>query len=115
MGTQMIKLITFVTFFLSAYAFGEGQISEIPDVPDSAPWWLSMFTFAIKQFPELNGWFAAAMFFIMAFLRGLSELLNFIAKKTESTVDDEIAKQLAKIVKWVSAIIGWFGLGKPKS
>lgn len=107
-------LITFVMFFASSYLLGEGTISEIPDVPDSAPWWLSMFTFAMKQFPEFNIWFAAAMFFVMSGLRAASELLNFIARQTETKTDDKIAKELAKVVKWVSAIIGWFGLGKPK-
>ncbi len=112
----MIKIIVmFVVYLMSSIALGESGIPEIPDVPDSAPWWLSMFTFVIKQFPEFNGWFAAAMIFIMAGLRSASELLNFIAKKTETKTDDEIARQLTKVIKWISAIIGWFGLGKPKS
>jgi phosphatidylglycerophosphatase A len=112
----MFKLfLTIGIFFLSTFAFGEGQISEIPDVPDVAPWWLSMFTFALKQFPAFNAWFAAAMMFVMAGLRALSELLNFIAKKTATKTDDEMASALVKILKWVAAIIGWFGLGKPRS
>jgi len=111
----MFKIVvTFIVFILSSYALGEGTITEIPDVPDSAPWWLSMFTFAMAQFPQFNAWFAAAMFFVMAGLRAASELLNFIAKQTETKTDDKIAKELTKIIRWISAIIGWFGLGKPK-
>lgn len=92
----------------------EQMIEGIPDVPSSPPWFMSMFSYVLAQFPGFNTWFAASMMFVMAILRALSELLNFIAARTATKTDDQIAAVVTDILEWTSAIIGWFGLGAPK-
>lgn len=93
----------------------EGLIEGIPDVPPSPPWFMSMFSYVLAQFPGFNTWFAASMMFVMGILRALSELLNFIAARTATKTDDQIAAVVTDILDWASAIIGWFGLGAPKA
>jgi hypothetical protein len=104
----MKRISLFLCFLMSDIAF------SIPDVPDEEPWWTSMLGYVLEQFPDVNAGFAATMIFCMGLLRAVSEFLNFIARKTETKVDDEIAMKLTKVIKWFSSLIGWFGLGKPK-
>lgn len=85
-----------------------------PEPPDGKPWYLYIFKSMMKNFPEMNAWFGAAMVFLMGLFRSLSELLLFISKKTETKTDDKLAATFAKIVRWLGKIIGWFGLGKSK-
>ena len=101
--------------FIIALLFVAGVgVCEIPEPPELAPWYIKAVMYILMQFPDVNGWFAASMFFIMTLLRGLSEAFLFIAKKTETKKDDIIAKELVKLMRWASTIIGWFGLGTPK-
>ena len=90
------------------------DVIEFAEPPESAPWYVTTMRYVISQFPILNGWLAAAMIFMMSLLRGLAELLTFIASKTETKRDDEIAALFTKILRWLSAISAWFGLGAPK-
>lgn len=106
----MSKILTIILiFFIPTFALG-----EIPEPPEDLPWWGSMLTYALNQFPEINAWFAAAMLAIMSILRASASFLMFIASKTETKADDDIAQLLSKFTRWVGAVIGWFGLGKPK-
>lgn len=109
----------FLCFFAAcSFSFialsSEELISPIPDVPEQIPWAVRMIKLSLSQFPDFNIWFAASMFFVMAVMRAAAEFLNFIAKKTETTKDDEIAIIFHDLAAWLSALIGWFGLGKPK-
>lgn len=114
---RFVVLIAMVFLAACGGSAGEGveQIQGIPDVPDSAPWFMSMFSYVLAQFPGFNTWFAASMMFVMAILRALSELLHFIAARTATKTDDEIAEALTKILDWAGAVIGWFGLGSPQT
>lgn len=104
----MTKFILFVLLFCGQ-AFGQ----DFPLPPDKLPWYGEIVKYALGHFPEINGWFAAVMVFMMGSFRAVSELLGFIAAKTENKTDDQIAKYLSDALRWISAIVGWFGLGKP--
>ena len=103
--------LTILVVSISTYVFAAGGL---PEPPAESPWFVGMIEWIMGRVPELNAWFAATMLFLMALLRGLSEFFTFISKKTETKTDDMIAQYLTTLLKWASAIIGWFGLGSPK-
>lgn len=90
------------------------MLADIPEPPEDIPWFMKSISFILGQFPEINGWFAAIMLFMMSFLRGLADIFMFIASKTETKTDDRIAQQISVVLRWIGKIIGWFGLGTPK-
>lgn len=104
-GFILLTLVVFLSIF------SPELIAQWTEPPEDAPWYVSTLKYILAQFPTINGWFAAAMIFIMSALRALSSLLNFIAAKTETTRDDEIAAWFSKALRWISAIVGWFGIG----
>lgn len=86
----------------------------IPEPPATMPWWGGAIKSLMDQFPDVNGWFVATMVFLMAVMRAVSELLLFVAEKTDTKTDDKWAAILAKSTRWLAAISGWFGVGKSK-
>jgi hypothetical protein len=98
-------------FVVATLAFGQ---DAIPEPPSAAPWYIEFLKNLLGQFPEVNGWIGAILIFLMSLMRGVAEIFAFIAAKTESKKDDEWALIVAKIARWASSIIGWFGLGSPK-
>ncbi len=89
--------------------------SKIPEPPENAPWWLSMVTDLMGNFPDVNGWLIAVLLFLSVGLRATAELLGFIALKTDTDKDDKAAATLAKAALWSGSLLGWFGGGKPKT
>lgn len=85
----------------------------IPDPPATPPWYIDFIRNVLVNFPDINGWFMAAMLFIMGVLRALAEFLKFIADKAGSK-DSEFAHQIGKVLSWISAIAAWFGVGTIK-
>lgn len=79
------------------------------------PWWDSIVESFLKSSPELNAWLIATLAFLSIFLRSLSEFMFFVASKTESKWDDELAQQIASVAKLVGKIFGWFGGGVPSA
>ena len=110
-GHTIISLITIV---LSMLMCGDIVLAEVTAPPAEMPWYSAMMAMVLTNFPEINAWFASAMLLAMGLLRSLAEFLNFIAKKTETKIDDQALIIVTNILKWVSSIIGWFGLGKPQ-
>jgi hypothetical protein len=78
------------------------------------PWWVESLQSMIGSFPEFNAWLIAILAFSSVFLRGLSELMAFIAAKTETKSDDKWAEIIAKGAWGSAALFGWFGGGKSK-
>ena len=89
-------------------------LAQWTEPPEDAPWFVRTLTYILSQFPDINAWFAASMLFFMSALRAISGFLHFIAAKTETKKDDEIAAWFSKALRWVGAIIGWFGVGSSK-
>lgn len=108
------KNLMYLVFILSAVFCADMALADLGEPPVDAPWYGEMIGRLLENFPEVNGWFAAVMLFLMGLIRGVADLLGFIATKTETKKDDEIAAMIGKISRWASAIIGWFGLGAPK-
>ena len=106
-------IVTIMVVVVSLCIAGTG-IAELGEPPESAPWYVQTIKYILLQFPDINGWFAAVMLFIMSVLRGLAHAFMFIADKTETKTDDKIALALSKYMRWVGAVVGWFGLGTPK-
>lgn len=101
-------------FVMAGTGMADDPAHMIPAPPDQLPWWISGLRGVLDKLPEINAWLFAVLMFLMVFLRGLSELLAFIAEKTENKSDDKWAAIVAKLSWWASAAVGWFGGGKSK-
>jgi len=89
-------------------------VCNLPDPPVSQPWWVMTVSLLLDRFPSVDAWFIALYLFLSGMLRAISELIIFIASKTETKKDDEAAASLVQVLKWIGAITGWFGLGNQK-
>jgi len=110
----LIFLLGLAALLFATYSQGQAVGGDINAVQMTAPWWLKLLTENISNYPTLAAWVFAMLSGINMILRGLSEILGFVAKKTESKTDDKIFSWVHKASYWSSHIVGWFGVGKPK-
>ena len=96
-----------------ALAVGIGT-SPLPEPPVSEPWYMQIISDYITGLPEFNTWLVVIFGFGSAMLRGLSEFLLFIHKKTETQFDDTALAWINSLLKWMASISAWFGVGIPK-
>lgn len=108
---QIIWVIVFWCLF-PVIGLAEDPAHMIPAPPEQLPWWGNAIRGMLDKLPEINAWLLAVFMFLMVFLRGLSDLLAFIAEKTENKSDDKWAAIVAKLAWWASSAVGWFGGGK---
>lgn len=106
----MKSFMIIILGMVSAVALGQDP-APVADVP---PWYVTALAPLLGAFPEINGWFVAVALALMSFLRGLAEALAFIAAKTPSTKDDELAAKAKSALAMLAKIVGWFGVGSPK-
>lgn len=65
----------------------------------------------LGRFPEVNGWLIVILPIAMGILRGLATLLEAIADKTQTNLDNKALKLINKILKILAIFISWFGIG----
>lgn len=107
-----LMLLMFAFSMITGGAIAIGQIVE--DTPTVQPWWVEQLRALMETIPDFNAWLIAILAFSSVTLRALSELMAFIAVKTENKSDDRWAEILAKGAWGSAALFGWFGGGKSK-
>lgn len=108
-------MILFIVYIQPVFADTGVIDASIPLPPNELPWYGAAIAEALKTMPDINSWFLMIMGFLMASLRAIAELLGFIALKTESKKDDRIALEINRLSLWAAKIVGWFGVGTPKT
>jgi hypothetical protein len=111
---KFFVLLTVVLFFSLGLMCGESIILAQAAPEIQKPFWFDILNGILGQFPQINAWLVAIFIFLLGFFRALSELLGFIALKTESKKDDAILGKVNLILWWLTHISGWFGAGYPK-
>ena len=125
----MVKFTVFmIAFFLGAIVFSlfaysqeamtaiTGIVEVLPEPPPvKMPWWFELIRENIDSYPTIAGWLFSMLAGINFLLRGISEILGFVAQKTESKKDDKVFAIVHKSSYWVGLIAGWFGVGKPRT
>ena len=100
--------------FFSLMVFSSMLFGEIPDPPEKLPGIIDLVWYAFKNYPSLIGEAGAFLLALLTFLRGLGELLNYVATRTSDEFDDKIVVYITQIVKWMAKILIWFGIGNGK-
>ena len=90
------------------------EAGAMPPPPGDAPFWLKLVAKLIGSIPEVNLWLAAVIALGMGICRALGEFLAWLAPRTDTDVDDKLKGCLSWVLLWLSAIVGWFGLGSPR-
>lgn len=69
----------------------------------------------LESNPEILAWGIGLLTSVMLICRGLAELLLLFADKTTTTIDNKILAFAQKAAEICAKILGWFGVGYPKS
>ena len=100
-------IITIASFSL----FSEIAIAqEIAQVSDDL--WREIISMIAKSLGVDN--FIATYLIVMTVLRLIAEGGGYLASKTENKLDNKIVCLFGKLIKIVSKIVGYFGIGSPK-
>lgn len=109
----MVSIRNFLFLFflagLSGIAFG-----VIPDPPEDAPSWFTYVEWLLELSPFVVGNLALIFMAVLAILRGVGEILKLIVDKTATKVDNAVLKVVLQLVKWVSKMAIWLGIGSGK-
>jgi len=79
------------------------------------PIWFDLLMDLLKNYPQILPSIIGVMLALMLVSRGLAELLGLFASKTATNYDDKLLLILSKTAKFLGSILGWVGVGYPKS
>ncbi len=115
----MFRIIMVLPFLLLSGDLFAGVLGLDPDAPillKTAEWLLMFMSKSIQhQALAYVTWFVTIMVAIQGAARGIAELLGLFAMSTKTDVDNRIMNFMIDTAKWAGKVIGWFGVGFPKS
>jgi uncharacterized protein YhhL (DUF1145 family) len=79
------------------------------------PIWFDLLMDLLKNYPQILPSIIGVMLAVMLVSRGLAELLGLFAEKTSTNYDDKMLMIFSKTAKFIGSILGWVGVGYPKS
>jgi hypothetical protein len=114
----MNKIVAMIVS-MSSVPLVAGVLGTDPDAPiliKTAEWLLGFMSKSIQsQAIAYTAWFVTIMVAVQGVARGIAELLGLFADKTKTNFDNKAMLWLSNVALWCGKIIGWFGVGFPKS
>jgi len=102
-----------MTIVMAGSLFAQ-DAGTLPPPPEDAPFWVLLVGKLVGAIPEVNMWLAAVLGLFMGLCRAVAEFLAWLAPRTDWEGDNRALAFLRWAMLWISAVIGWFGLGSPK-
>ena len=79
------------------------------------PIWFDILIDLLKNYPQILPIAFGSMLSLMLIFRGLAELFGLFATKTATDYDDKLLLFFSSAAKIIGSILGWVGVGYPKS